>query len=43
MGAMVTTGGDVSDEEWLLYTRGGGPLLGVAARGLALELPGWEL
>jgi hypothetical protein len=41
VGAIVTTGGEFI-EECDVYTRGGGPLLGVVALGLVLELPGCE-
>lgn len=41
VGAMVTTGGELSDE-WDVYTNGGGPLFGVVDLGLVVELPGCE-
>ena len=40
MGAIVTTGGDVRLDDWLVYTRGGGTRFGVAALGLIPELGG---
>ena len=36
---MVTTGGEFTEELWLLYTRGGGARFGVMALGLVPELP----